>query len=126
MPSHEVRYFDLPGRGEAIRILLHAAGVDFKDTRIPFSQWPEIKLKTPLGQVPTVNIEGTDYCQSVALTIYAARLAGWYPEDPLEALKCDEIADCLSELTSSRPKVSLKHVSFANHFQCGKSRVHET
>jgi glutathione S-transferase len=104
MPSHEVVYFDFSGRAEPIRILLYIAGVDFEDTRFKGADWPSIKPTTPLGQVPVVKIDGNQYCQSTALARYAAKLAGWYPSDPLDALKSDEVADSLNELMSKAPK----------------------
>lgn len=107
MPSHEVVYFDFTGRAEPIRILFHIAGVDFEDTRFKGADWPTIKPTTPLGQVPVVKIDGNQYCQSIALARYAAKLAGWYPSDPLDALKSDEAAESLNELMSKAPKVRL-------------------
>ena len=35
---------------------------------------------------------------------YAAKLAGLYPEDPVQALFCDEVMDTLNELMSKAPK----------------------
>jgi len=104
MPTYELEYFDLGGRADTIRLLLYAAGIDFKDTRIPFAEWPAKKPTTPLGNVPVLKIDGTDYCQSLALITYAAKIAGWYPEDPLDALKCDEVANSISEVISTSPR----------------------
>lgn len=100
----ELTYFDFPGRAEVIRILLHSAGADFKDNRFPFSDWPSIKPKTPLGQVPVLNIDGTDHCQSIALGRYAAKLAGMYPADPIKAMVADEVIETLNELLSKTPQ----------------------
>lgn len=107
MPSHEVVYFDYHGRAEAIRILLHAAGVEFEDTRVKLDNWFALKPMTPLGQLPLLKIDGHEYCQTRSLTRYAAKKAGWYPSDPLEALKCDEAADTLSEIMPNVPMVGL-------------------
>jgi glutathione S-transferase len=104
MSSHEVMYFDGAGRAEAIRILLHAGGVPFTDTRFKGADWPTIKPTTPLGSVPVLKIDGTMHCQSVALMRYAAKLAGFYPEDPLEALAVDEIVDSVNELMGLAPR----------------------
>jgi len=52
------------GRAETIRILLHAAGVDFEDTRFSGPEWPEIKPTTPLGFVPVLKVDDVPYCQS--------------------------------------------------------------
>jgi glutathione S-transferase len=106
MSKPELLYFDTPGRAEPIRILFHIAGVDYNDARFPGNEWPTIKGTTPLGFVPVLKVDGKDYCQSNSLTRYAAKLAGWYPASELEALKCDMIAESLSELMSKAPRVS--------------------
>jgi len=62
--SYELTYFDGPFRAEPIRIMLHAAGLDFKDIRFGFDEWDAIKPKTPLGVVPTLKIDDIIYCQS--------------------------------------------------------------
>jgi glutathione S-transferase len=104
MSSHELMYFDGAGRAESIRILLYAAGVPFTDTRFKGAEWPTIKPTTPLGSVPVLKIDGIQHCQSVALMRYAAKLAGFYPEDPLEALAVDEIVDSINELMGLAPR----------------------
>ena len=105
MVKHEVIYFDSPGRAEATRTLLHIAGVEFTDTRFAGKDWPTIKPTTPLGSVPLLKIDDFTHCQSISMARYAAKLAGWYPEDPVEALKSDEVADTLNELMSKAPRV---------------------
>jgi prostaglandin-H2 D-isomerase / glutathione transferase len=105
--TYELTYFDAPGRGEAIRILLHAAGVEFTDTRIQSSaDWTTIQPTTPLGSVPILTINGTDHhVQSLALMRYAAKLGGFYPDRvPLQALVVDEVMDTCNELLSKAPR----------------------
>jgi glutathione S-transferase len=104
MPSHELIYFDGAGRAEAIRILLHIAKADWKDNRFPSSDWPSVKATTPLGSVPILKIDGVDHVQSTALMRYAASLAGWYPQDPLERLVVDEVMESLNEMMAKAPK----------------------
>jgi glutathione S-transferase len=106
MPSHELLYFDGAGRAEIIRICLTIAKADWKDTRFPGKDWPVLKPTTPLGSVPVLKIDGVDHAQSVALARYAGRLAGWYPEDPLEALVVDEMMESFNEVMSKAPKSS--------------------
>lgn len=100
-----LKYFDLPGRAEPIRILLHIAGIQYDDIRIPYQDWPKEKETTPLGFVPVLTIDDQEFCQSVSLTRYAAKLAGWYPESEVEALKVDMVAESVNELTSKAPRV---------------------
>lgn len=47
MPSYKLIYFDLPGRGELARLLLHYGGIKFEDKRIGFAEWPEFKKGKP-------------------------------------------------------------------------------
>jgi glutathione S-transferase len=105
MPVHELLYFDGPGRAETIRICLHAANIDFTDTRFAGKDWPSMKLTTPLGSVPVLKIDGIQHVQSVALARYAGKLGGLYPDDPLQALCVDEAMDTLNELMAQAPKV---------------------
>jgi glutathione S-transferase len=103
-PKHELIYFDMSGRGEPVRILFHAAGVEFTDTRIKFADWGPIQPTTPLGALPILKVDGSAHVQSVALMRYAAKLAGFYPtENPLEALVVDEVLDSCSELLNKIP-----------------------
>jgi glutathione S-transferase len=92
------------GLGETIRILLHAAEIDFTDTRISSEDWPSIKPTTPLGFLPVLKINGISYCQSQALTRYAAKKSGYYPDDPIEALIVDKITDSTDELMWKMPR----------------------
>lgn len=41
--------------------------------------------------------------QLQALSRYAAKLAGFYPEDPLQALGVDEAMDCINEMVDKFP-----------------------
>ncbi|KAL3935074.1 MAG: hypothetical protein SGBAC_009338 [Bacillariaceae sp.] len=99
-----LKYFDIAGRAEPIRILFHIAGVQYDDVRIPFKEWPDVKETTPLGFVPVLTIDGQDFCQSISLTRYAAKLAGWYPESEVDALKADMIAETVNELSGQAPR----------------------
>jgi hypothetical protein len=65
LQSHTLSYLDFPGRAEAIRIMLHVAGVDFTDERISFSDWPTTKPTTPLGFLLMLTVDDTTFSQSV-------------------------------------------------------------
>jgi prostaglandin-H2 D-isomerase / glutathione transferase len=101
----ELKYFQGPGRAEPIRIMLHAAGVDFLDTRFGYADWQAVKPTTPLGSVPVLTIDGTTFCQSVSLQRYAAKLADFYPtEDHKAALIVDEVMDVINEVMDKCPQ----------------------
>ncbi|KAI8824297.1 putative glutathione S-transferase [Fimicolochytrium jonesii] len=105
-PTLKLTYFDIRARAESIRLALTIAGIPFEDVRLPRSEWPAFKEKTPYGQVPTLEIteNGQTFmaAQSEAILRYVARLApesGLYPvEDPLKALRVDEILNACEDL----------------------------
>jgi len=57
-PTLELVYFDLPGRAEPIRQAFKFGGIEYKDTRISFAEWPKIKPTTCLGSVPVLKVDG--------------------------------------------------------------------
>jgi glutathione S-transferase len=74
-------YFDLTGRAEPIRLLLTHAGVKFQDIRIPFKDWPQMKGKFELGQLPVLEVNGQKYCQSMAILEFLSAKYGYTPEN---------------------------------------------
>ena len=93
-------YFDIPGRAELTRLVLSYGKIDFEDKRYSFATYFEQKnqLDLPFGQLPTLNINGKTYGQSLAIARYAAKLAGLYPQDPLVALETDALVDTILEV----------------------------
>lgn len=87
-----------------IRICLSIAKVGWKDTRFQWNDWQQIKPTTPLGSVPVLRINDVDHVQSLSLIRYAGRLAGMYPQDPLEGLVVDEVMESVNELMSMAPR----------------------
>ena len=92
MSQLKLTYFDFHGgRGEPARLALHIGGIAFEDNRFAPANFAEVRKTTPLGQVPTLLVDGVQVTQSDAITRYAGKLAGLYPTDPYQALLCDEI-----------------------------------
>jgi glutathione S-transferase len=100
MTSLKLTYFDFSGgRAEPARLAMHLGGISFEDHRFAYSEFPEIRKTTPLNQVPVLEIDGLKITQSDAITRYVGKLAGLYPEDPMQALLCDETMGALEDLT---------------------------
>jgi|TARA_B110000008_G_C16758515_1_gene479623 glutathione S-transferase len=106
----ELTYFDfgLGGRAFSIRCALNHAGVDFKDNRLKFPDFQKLKAE---GQFPTgvpvlKMADGRTFVQSLAILRYAGKLAGLYPEKPVDALACDMICDTANELMANAPQDS--------------------
>lgn len=77
-------YFDVPGKAEAIRLLLTHAGVTFEDIRFTPEEWPKYKDKFELKQVPVLEEDGKMYCQSLAILEYLGKKYGYLPKKNYE------------------------------------------
>ena len=42
-PKYTLHYFDIPGRGQLIRMIFNYTGVEFTDTRYTYADLPNIK-----------------------------------------------------------------------------------
>ncbi len=101
MPNYKLTYFDFDGgRGEPIRIALHAAGIEFEDERLSFPEFGEARGKLRFNAVPVLEIDGAQITQSNAISRYIGKMAGLYPTDDLQALYCDEVLESLEDLNN--------------------------
>jgi glutathione S-transferase len=101
MPQLKLTYFDIPrGRAEPARLALAIGGIAFEDFRFGFTDFPEVRKTTPLGQVPTLAVDGVQVTQCDAIIRYAGKLAGLYPTDPFQALLCDEVMYVVEEASA--------------------------
>jgi len=99
MNNCKVIYFDFDGgRGEPIRIALHAAGIAFEDIRWAFPEFGQKRDSLRFHAVPALEFDGKMITQSNAISRYIGKMAGLYPEEPLQALYCDEVIDALEDL----------------------------
>jgi glutathione S-transferase len=99
MPSYKLTYFNFDGgRGEPIRIALHAAGIEFEDERLSFEQFSEMRHSTPFNALPVLSVDGADISQTNSLLRYVGKLANLYPTDNLQALYCDEVMSVLEDI----------------------------
>ncbi|XP_036359314.1 glutathione S-transferase-like isoform X1 [Octopus sinensis] len=96
MAQYELIYWPMKGRAEIIRVTLAAAGLDFKDTRYTFEEWPSYKDSIPFKAIPALVIDGTTVLgQSMAIIRYLGRLYGFYGKTADEEYIIDEVIECL-------------------------------
>lgn len=101
MTAYKLTYFDIDGgRGEPIRIALHAAGIDFVDERIAFADFQEIRKGVRFTCLPVLEIDGEPVTQSNAISRYVGKMAGLYPADDLQALYCDEALGAIEDVSN--------------------------
>lgn len=92
--NYKLVYFDVRGRAEPIRMLLHHEGIPFEDVRFPGDQWPAYKpsklyaldhkfqsfdrsldstcLEAPLGKAPWLEVDGRKLPETDAICRYLA------------------------------------------------------
>lgn len=100
MTSYKLKYFDFSGgRGEPIRIALHAAGIGFEDHRVTSAEFGGIRPDLRFNALPVLEVDGVAVTQSNAISRYVGKLAGLYPKDSLQALYCDEAMDAVEDLS---------------------------
>ncbi len=99
MPNYKLTYFDFDGgRGEPIRIAFHSADIEFEDHRISFEEFVAQRDSMPFRCAPVLEIDGVAITQSNAMARYVGKMAGLYPEDPMQALYCDEVLGAHEDL----------------------------
>ena len=100
MSDYKLTYFDIDGgRGGPIRIVLHAAGLSFEDIRWSFPEFGEKRESARFHAIPFLEIDGENVTQSNALCRYIGKMCNLYPEDPMQALYCDEVIEAIEDLT---------------------------
>ncbi|CAD7700303.1 unnamed protein product [Ostreobium quekettii] len=99
-PSLKVTYFNFAGRAEPIRLALTIGGIDFEDQRLSFPEFGAMKPSLPFGQLPVMEIDGEQIAQGPALLRYAGKLAGMEPQDPLAALRVDEMVLAMHDVVA--------------------------
>jgi len=70
----------------------------FADRRITKEKWLEVKSKTPLGQLPVLEIDGHKICQSRTIARFAAKSAGLLGKGYWEEMKADMMVESLIDL----------------------------
>lgn len=127
-PAIEITYFNIAGRAEPIRLCLAAGGVAFKDNRLSFPKWGEVKaavtakIGSPfINQLPALKVGDETMFQSLAMLRYAGRISKvdgkeLFPSDALEALHTDSAMQLVDESVAlvagslSAPADKLKEV----------------
>ncbi|XP_013148280.1 PREDICTED: glutathione S-transferase 2-like [Papilio polytes] len=98
MAKVKVTYFNVKALGEGIRMLLAYGGQEFEDIRVERDNWPELKPKTPFGQLPMLEIDGKQYAQSIAICRYLGRKYGLAGTTPEEDLIIDQNLDFFNDI----------------------------
>ncbi|CAH2044175.1 unnamed protein product, partial [Iphiclides podalirius] len=91
-------YFNLKALGEGVRLLLAYGGEEFEDHRVSQEDWPELKPKTPFGQLPMLDMGGKRYAQSGAICRYLGHKYGLAGANLEEDLLIDQSYDFVNDI----------------------------
>lgn len=105
MPKYTYTYFPVKALGEAPRLLMVYGGQDFEDVRVSPENWPELKPKTPFGQMPLIQIDGKVYAQSNAISRYLGRKYGVNGATPEQDLEIDQVVDFINDIRAKAATV---------------------
>ncbi len=108
-----LHYFHGRGIGEPIRLLFSVGEIAFTDRRYTvdeFANLTALKAQLPFGQMPALEVDGVFLGQTDSIARLAARLAGLYPSDPIEAARSDMIVVHQAEIQSALAKMSFDGV----------------
>ena len=100
--SYTLYYFPIRGRGEQVRLFLHALEIPFDDVLVNRDQFLELKKQGPsmltFGSLPMLqeDAEGAEgafrLCQGPVILSYLARTHDVAPSDPQLSARADAIA----------------------------------
>jgi len=102
LPKVELRYFNLRGRAEQIRLVLAYAKQEYTEIAIEQSDWGGHKGKQPLGQLPVLietDTEGHSWeiPQSISILRHLARVHNLYGKTEKEHTLADIVSDTVLE-----------------------------
>ena len=100
--SYKLYYFKARGRGEQIRVLLHALEQPFEDIRLSPPEFMELKqqgvAKLPFGSMPMLEDGDFRLAQGPVIMSYLAKKHGMAPADPQVAAWADAVAWAAEDL----------------------------
>ncbi|XP_002732402.1 glutathione S-transferase-like [Saccoglossus kowalevskii] len=131
MSRYTLHYFDVPARGEAIRLAFYIGGIEYEDRIVSFSdltEWQLMKQDVLTGKdkdvgkmpfLPWLEKDGKFISQSGAILRYIGRETGLCGANSWETAQVDNISDTIDDLitlglskvyhatSEEKPKVAL-------------------
>merc|ERR1712173_158739 len=91
----------LTSTGEAARLILAYGGKNYEDRRVSFEDMPSLKPSLPFGQLPVLEVDGVDICQSMAIARYLASECGIAGSSGLVKAQVDEVVDVVNDVQNA-------------------------
>jgi len=99
MSNYRLLYFNIKGKGQLIRLLLHDQGIPFSDEVVNSEDWPAKKasLNLPFGQMPVLWDGDVFLAQTGAILRYLSRKCGIYGSNDMEKALIDMAYDGIED-----------------------------
>jgi glutathione S-transferase len=98
MERTRLTYFDMRGRAESIRLLLHATQTAFEDTRIVSrDEWAALKPTLPFGALPIYESQGIRLGESHAILRHLGRRLTSATQTELTVAELDVAQEAIAE-----------------------------
>ena len=95
-----LRYFNIRGKAEGIRLFFEMAGISYDEERISGQDWFATKKQqfkeqgiTQFGQLPVVSVGDKHLSQTLAILRYFAKQVNAYGDDADQQYICDMLMD---------------------------------
>mmetsp|Transcript_130149 Transcript_130149/g.278118 ORF Transcript_130149/g.278118 Transcript_130149/m.278118 type:complete len:253 (+) Transcript_130149:126-884(+) len=85
-------------RPECVRMCLCFGRVPFEDRRVSYKELYSSGMVV-FGTYPALEVNGRSINQTHAMAAFAGKLSGFYPSDPWQAAKVDEVFAALTDAT---------------------------
>ncbi|GFS16894.1 glutathione s-transferase [Elysia marginata] len=100
-PKLTLVYFNLKGRAECIRLLLHYANVDFIDRKVEFADWSTEKEEAPNHTLPYIDYQGKKYGEALPIARFLAKKYRLLGSTELEQFESDILINHVDALRSA-------------------------
>jgi len=99
VPKHmELHYFDLYGRAEVIRMVLHYLHLNFSDHRFGAEEWVQLKPTFEFQDCPVLEVDGKKLSTTRAILRYLCMTNGLYPSGLEEVYWCESLCDFVDDI----------------------------
>ena len=99
MSTYKLIYFNFRARGEVSRLIFAQAGVKYKDERIEFKDWPQVKSSvcTPSHALPVLEVDSKKLVGSVVIERFLAERFGLAGSNDIENAEIAGIVDIVQD-----------------------------
>jgi len=106
-PKYVLHYFPLRGRGEMIRYIFAYANEKYEEkSSYTMENWPKHKSEFMLGQLPALEVDGKQLCQSIAIGRFLAKEFHIAGKNAWEQALCDMYVDGIEDLNPNYIPIS--------------------